>query len=96
MIGISVIVLGLIAAYTGFTGRGTLMIEALRTRNPDYPNIPFTRFVIGLIVSSLPLLILKDEKQADTYIVLMLLALTMSQYRAIEKFGQFVSKLGGK
>lgn len=93
MIGLSVILIGLIVAYTGFTGRGTAMIETLKTPAAGYPNISFIKYSMGLTVASLPIIALKDDRRVNAYMVLILLSILIFNYNSLTKFAGFIRGL---
>lgn len=64
-----------------------------------YVDIPFWRFFLGLMIVALPVVVMEhsgETKAASAYLVLVLIALLIGNWRGVEAFSKFVRReLGG-
>ncbi len=60
-----------------------------------YPKIDFWRFLIGLLVVSIPAALLSragNDQDARRYVALMFVMLLVTNYRGVEAFGNFLRR----
>ena len=64
-----------------------------------YADIPFWRFFLGAIIVAIPVVILEhsgETKAANAYLILILVATLIANWRGVEAFSRFVKReLGG-
>lgn len=96
MTAISVLLAGLLLVYIGGTNKTSQTYAALTSPAYGYANIPFLRFLAGLAVVSVPVVILDRQNEREwlnRYVLLLTLSMLIFNASYLGKFYSFLRKL---
>lgn len=96
MTALGVLLTGLLLVYLGGTDKLTATWSALNTAPTGYKGIPFLRFLAGLAVVSIPVVILDrqgEDEWVNRYVLLLTLSTLIINANELKRFTTFLGKL---
>lgn len=58
----------------------------------SYPDIPFPKFALAVVILTLPLAIVREESQQWTYVLLVFIFFAVVNYKGLDAFAVFLTR----